>query len=146
MSECKAIYGTSGHYDIYDDGKVYGNQRKKFLSYQYDRHDHKCVRIRYNEGWRRRRVSVLVAEAFIENPDKLPVVIHIDGDKDNCRVENLRWGVHKELPHLKNRRDRVVKLTGGDIFVIQKRLWRGERPIDIAKDYDVGYDEIEKLQ
>lgn len=37
------------------------------------------------------RVSRLVAEAFIPNPDNLPYVDHIDGDKHNNSKTNLRW-------------------------------------------------------
>ena len=42
------------------------------------------------------RVHRLVAEAFIPNPDSLSDVDHIDCDKLNNRVENLRWCTHAD--------------------------------------------------
>ncbi|MDQ6990770.1 MAG: HNH endonuclease [Mariprofundaceae bacterium] len=40
-----------------------------------------------------RRIHVLVASAWVDNPDpsKLLIVDHIDGDKSNCNSSNLRW-------------------------------------------------------
>jgi hypothetical protein len=53
----------------------------------------------YNgKGYRRVRlqgrtfkVHRLVAEAFVPNPDRLPDVLHKDGDRENNRWDNLEW-------------------------------------------------------
>jgi hypothetical protein len=38
-----------------------------------------------------RYVHRLVAQAFLPNPDALPQVDHIDGDRKNNQLGNLRW-------------------------------------------------------
>ena len=48
--------------------------------------------ITYPEGQKQRRVHILVAEAFLPNPNKYKIVMHKDNNKANPEVSNLEWG------------------------------------------------------
>jgi hypothetical protein len=54
------------------------------------------VKLSKNGKTKKCRVHRLVAEAFLDNPEKKPEVNHIDEDKTNNQVENLEWIWHKD--------------------------------------------------
>lgn len=62
---------------------------------QYNGKGYRRVRLRGKTF----KVHRLVAEAFLPNPDKLPYVIHLDGDKNNNDVSNLQWS-DKQTNHI----------------------------------------------
>lgn len=54
------------------------------------------VRIRNEYKRSLKRVNRLVATVFLPNPDNLPQVAHIDGNRQNNIVTNLRWSTIKD--------------------------------------------------
>lgn len=65
------------------------------------------VGLRKDGKCHKKRVSRLVAQAFIPNPDELPQVDHIDGNKQNNSVTNLRWVDNKTNRELAIRMKRI---------------------------------------
>lgn len=54
------------------------------------------VSINTSGGQVQRRVHVLVAKAFVPNPNNNSVVMHIDNNKQNPSADNLKWGTTSE--------------------------------------------------
>jgi len=78
---------------VYKNGKVLVRSLKGTkLRPGLDIHGYYMVYIKSESGkYKTRQVHRLVAEAFLPNPNGLPVVNHIDEIRTNNRVDNLEW-------------------------------------------------------
>lgn len=89
----KYIKGFEGLYSITREGNVYSHKYKKFLKtyLSSDKIKYPCVGL-YKDGKEKGyRVHRLVALTFLDNPNNFSEIDHIDRDRSNYNVKNLRW-------------------------------------------------------
>ena len=93
-------------------------------------------------------VHRLVAILMIPNPENLPQVNHIDGDKTNNNIENLEWCTPSQnIQHshdtglkvsYKGEKSGQAKLTEVQVLEIKDKLSKGITQRKLAKEYSVG--------
>lgn len=103
IEEFKGLYQVSnlGRVKSIDRTTIYNTgatriTKGKILSIGKNKLGYSQVSLSKHDKQHSRRVHRLVAEAFILNPDKKTQVNHINGNKDNNKVENLEWCTKSE--------------------------------------------------
>ena len=95
MEIWKDIKGYEGLYQISNKGRVKSlgnNKTKKEKILSPGKHKgYFYVSLYKNRKEKKYSIHRLVAQAFLPNPDNLPVVNHKDENKLNNNVENLEW-------------------------------------------------------
>lgn len=87
----KDVVGYEGLYKVSNLGNVYSCHVNRNLSIATRKDNYQFVMLRHNGKQRYKMVHRLVAEAFIPNPDNLPVVNHKDENPSNNHMDNLEW-------------------------------------------------------
>jgi hypothetical protein len=99
-------------YRISNYGRVANNETGLLLKpYKQSKWGHAQVGLYHDGKVKKFLVHVLVAKAFVPNPDNKPEVCHIDNTIDengflNNSASNLTWGTHKENCAYENTRKR----------------------------------------
>lgn len=87
----KDIKGFEGLYRVDEEGNVYGVKRGIMLKSCIVKDGVHKVTLNKEGTKKSKSVHRLVAETYLPNPGSKPQVDHIDGDKSNNSVTNLRW-------------------------------------------------------
>ena len=86
------------NYEVNNIGEVRNIKTKKTLKPCLSNSGYQVISMSNNGKIKSANIHTLVAKAFIpnEHPHIYTDVHHIDGDKLNNKVENLRWTTHAE--------------------------------------------------
>ena len=93
--EWKDVVGFEGYYQVSNYGRVKG-QYGKILATLVDTRGTTRMCLSVDRVRTYTSIHRLVAQAFIPNPDNLPVVMHLDDNPRNNHVSNLQWGTQRD--------------------------------------------------
>lgn len=152
---CK--YQLKFDYYVTDDGRVYSDKTKKFLSPQLDKNGYEKIQMMSTDG-KRHRYSVhrLVLENFhpIDGMEKLQVN-HKDGNKQNNKLENLEWmtnyentrhAIDNKLRDFNGEKNPSAKLTKQQVYEIVNLFRQNVSCAEIAKKYGVDASTIGRIK
>lgn len=91
MEKWLPISNYEGLYEVSNHGRIKGLKTGRILKYNLLKAGYMSVALSKNGKVKRRTVHTIVAEAFVPNPNNLPVVDHKDDDKLNNLASNLQW-------------------------------------------------------
>jgi len=117
---------------------------------------YRCITVKFGEDMTRQYyVHRLVAETFLTKEIKdQHYVIHLDYDKQNNSIYNLKWATEEELvahnnknPEVLKRRTTGYKLTEADVRVIKRLLKSHKTRLSmIAKRFGITHTQLNRIR
>ena len=140
----KDVKDYEGHYQVSDKGRVKSVKfGKEIFLKQGSCRGYLQVGLHKNGKYKTYKVHRLVAQAFIQNPNNLPEVNHLDENKENNCVDNLEWCDGKYNMNYGTRTQRVTEKLSKPVLQFTKsgefvREWKSEMDVQRNLGYDHG--------
>jgi hypothetical protein len=114
------------NYEISSVGRVRNSKTGRVLKTQPRKDGYVGVQLSKDGKYKNLLMHRLVALAFIENPLGKPDVDHIDRNKSNNSVDNLRWSTTSENLMNSTKRAFTSSIYKGVYFHGQSDRWRAQ--------------------
>ncbi len=134
----KNIEGYS-NYMVSDLGFVMNKKTLRILQASTDTHGYHKLNLCENNVMKTHKIHVLVARAHVDNPSGYKCVDHIDHDKTNNSVSNLRWCSPTQNGMNKSKQSSTCSsIYKGVSWHKQPQKWRAQIRVDGKLKY-LGY-------
>ena len=131
------------HYVVSSFGKVKNKKTGRILKAGDNGRGYLMV-VLCEDGVRKScKIHRLVANAFIENPNNKECVDHIDNNRTNNHISNLRWATNKENQQNSNMRKDNTSGIKGIYFNKGRKKWRAQIKIDGIRIHIGYFDNLE---
>lgn len=153
MEVWQDIPGYEGLYYVSESGKIKNNNFVFDPVINKDGY-YQCL-LRKDGGRKNFVLHRLVALTFIPNPENLPVVNHLDGNKLNCAKNNLEWatvkrncnhaietGIHN--PFGENNNNHTI--SNANVLEIKRLLSLGESSRKISSTLNISRSAIQHIK
>lgn len=127
-------YPLDNDYMVYSDGRIWAKKKKPHFLVPQNNRGYMRVCITINGVKKSRTVHRMVAETFLDNPDNLPQINHIDEDKTNNDVSNLEYCTAKYNSCYGSRLERMGK-TRRDRNCKGKPVYQLDDHMNIIAEY-----------
>lgn len=121
IEEWRPVVGYEGLYEVSNTGQVINIKTGHILKQHKDKDGYWVLSLK-RDKYKSYFAHRLVAQAFIPNPDNLPMVNHKDEDKSNCMVDNLEWCDAKYNSTYGTVRERAAKTRHINVMLKKKYL------------------------
>ena len=124
----------NGALSVSDDGRVRSNLRDgRILKTQLDKKGYVRVRVTIHGVKKTFKIHRLVAELYVPNPDNMPQVNHIDGDKTNNSASNLEW-----VSNYDNAQHAIANDLWGNVFEASRKTNEARKTPIYSIDSETG--------
>ena len=138
----KDIKGYEGMYQVSSEGRVKSLKfgKEKIMKNNKSEDGYLYANLYKDRKMKNFKVHRLVAQAFIDNPDNLLEINHIDEDKANNRVDNLEWCSRDYNINFGTRNEKVFYKLSKPVLQFTKEgefvcKWGGTRQIERELGY-----------
>ena len=138
MEIFEPVKGYEDKYLVDASGNVWSVRKGKYLKPNTDRYGYEYFIFSVDGIRKTVKAHRLVAETFIPNPENKPTVDHINGNKKDNRVTNLRWATNKEQTLNPNTYEKIINLqTREKMKKIGAIRNYGRKPVKVFRCGDI---------